>query len=33
MNQFSVTRSLPHNQLDFDIPVRLGVPAFMLLWL
>jgi hypothetical protein len=44
MNQFFVTRSLPQNELDFDIPVRLGVPEFsfitvdsktflMLLWL
>jgi hypothetical protein len=28
MNQFFVTRSLPQNQLDFEIPVRLGVPEF-----
>jgi hypothetical protein len=28
MNQFFVTRSLPHNELYFDIPVRLGVPEF-----
>jgi hypothetical protein len=28
MNQFFVTRSLPQNELDFDIPVRLGVPEF-----
>jgi hypothetical protein len=28
MNQFFVTRSLPQNELDFDIPVTLGVPEF-----
>jgi hypothetical protein len=28
MNQFFVTRKLPQNELDFDIPVRLGVPEF-----
>jgi hypothetical protein len=28
MNQFFVTRSLPQNELDFDIHVRLGVPEF-----
>jgi hypothetical protein len=42
MNQFFVTRNLPQSELDFDIPVRLGVPEFsrlilktflMLLWL
>jgi hypothetical protein len=29
MNQFFMTRSLPQNELDFDIPVRLGVPEFL----
>jgi hypothetical protein len=28
MNQFFVTQSLPQNELDFDIPVGLGVPEF-----
>jgi hypothetical protein len=28
MNQFFVTQSLPQNELDFDIPVRLSVPEF-----
>jgi hypothetical protein len=28
MNQFFVTRCMPQNELDFDIPVRLGVPEF-----
>jgi hypothetical protein len=28
MSQFFVTRSLPQNELDFDIPVKLGVPEF-----
>jgi hypothetical protein len=29
MNQFFVTQSSPQNELDFDIPVRLGVPEFV----
>jgi hypothetical protein len=29
MNQFFVVRSLPQNELDFVIPVRLGVPEFL----
>jgi carbohydrate-selective porin OprB len=28
MNQFFVTQSWPQNKLNFDIPVRLGVPEF-----
>jgi hypothetical protein len=28
MNQFFVTRNLTQNELDFDIPVPLGVPDF-----
>jgi hypothetical protein len=28
MNQFFVTQSLPKNELDFDIPVKLGEPEF-----
>jgi hypothetical protein len=31
INQFFVTRSLPQNELDFDIPVRLDVPEFSLI--
>jgi hypothetical protein len=32
MNQFFVTRSLPQNELDFDIPVRIAsASAFLLL--
>jgi hypothetical protein len=28
MNQFFVSRNLPQTKLDFEIPVRLGVPEF-----
>jgi hypothetical protein len=28
MNQFFVTLSLLQSELDFDIPVRLGVPVY-----
>jgi hypothetical protein len=29
MNQFFVTRRLRQNELDFDIPVKLGVPEIL----